>query len=392
MPAVDRIIPISRPWQIITTPDRFPLDTIKFSNELVKWFHKERAQIAVPGRGESDPYAIWVAEVMLQQTQVATVWPYYEKWLIHFPDIASLAQAENDKVLKLWEGLGYYSRARNLHKGASYIVQHFDGKLPIKVNDLLQVPGIGPYTAAAIASMAFNQKVPLIDGNVLRVMSRILRIRDDITKSSTKTRVNAHLEKLISSTEPGVFNQGLMDLGRVICTPKNPQCPDCPLGPVCKAFKYGDVHEFPVREMRKEIPHYDIVIGIIRRDDKVLIQKRPIEGMLGGLWEFPGGKIEPGETAEQALKREIAEETELKVRLSTKIGTIQHAYTHFKITMSAWWCEWREGVAQTHTSTENKWICMDEIPQYAFPKANLKILALVDNMDGSELQSTDQSP
>ncbi len=314
---------------------------------------------------------------MLQQTQVTTVWPYYEKWMLDYPSLSHLAAANQDQVLKSWEGLGYYSRARNLHAGAKYVLDVFDGKLPESVSELLKIPGVGPYTAAAIASLAFGIPEPLIDGNVLRVYSRLTRLTADIGQSKTKAAISNELSRLISPGQPADFNQGLMDLGRVICTPKNPDCESCPLEKICLSAGTEDVESFPVKEKRKPLPHYHIVIGLIQKGEHLLIQKRPANGLLGGLWEFPGGKIEVGESSEEALLREIKEETGLVVDLGEKIGTINHAYTHFKITMSAWFCTWIKGEAQMHTSSDNKWIPFAEIKKHAFPKANLKILELI---------------
>ena len=314
---------------------------------------------------------------MLQQTQVTTVWPYYEKWMLDYPTISHLAAAEQDQVLKNWEGLGYYSRARNLHHGAKFVMKTFDGSLPADVVELLKVPGVGPYTAAAIASLAFGIAVPLIDGNVLRVFSRLTRLQSNITMPKTRSNIHAELARLIPVKHPGAFNQGMMDLGRVICTPRNPDCAKCPLGQVCEARQAGDMEEYPVKPQQKRIPHYDIVVGLIRRDQQLLIQRRPESGLLGGLWEFPGGKIEAGESGENALLREIKEETGLDVSIGEEIGTIQHAYTHFKITLTAWFCDWTKGQAQTHAASENRWVMMDELKEFAFPKANLKILELL---------------
>jgi len=353
------------------------LDQQNFSEKLLKWYHNERSHIAVPGRGDDDPYAIWIAEIMLQQTQVSTVWPYYRRWMAQYPTIEKLAKADLDEVLKSWEGLGYYSRARNLHRAATTILKNFDGKLPDSVEKLTQIPGIGEYTAAAIASMAFNQVIPLVDGNVLRVMTRVWNINSDIARTATKKEIHSRLVQIIPIQEPGAFNQAIMDLGRVICTPRNPLCSECPINETCRAFKKGNVELLPVKTRSRQIPHYDIVIGLIRKNNRVLIQKRPAEGLLGGLWEFPGGKIEPGESAEAALLREIVEETGMIVTLNEKIGVVDHAYTHFKITLSAWWCDWKSGKAQHFAATENRWITMDTINSYALPKANLKILELL---------------
>ncbi len=314
---------------------------------------------------------------MLQQTQVTTVWPYYTRWMKSYPTIADLAQAELDHILKSWEGLGYYSRARNIHKAANFIVDTLDGQLPDSLESLLKIPGIGPYTAAAISSMAFGQVTPLIDGNVLRVMARVGRIDADIAKTKTRRRISDQLGQLILRENPGSFNQGLMDLGRVICTPKNPKCQDCPLCDECEGYQQGDMEAFPVKAKKSQLPHYNIVIGLIMRDNKVLIQKRPPTGLLGGLWEFPGGKIESGEGGEVALLREIKEETNLDVVITRNIGTIQHAYTHFKITLTAWFCEWTSGEALTLAATDTRWISMDQIDTYAFPRANLKVLELL---------------
>ncbi len=353
------------------------LDQQNFTKKLIKWFQTERAHLPIPGRGVTNPYAIWVAEVMLQQTQVTTVWPYYKNWMRDYPSISDLAAAKQDQVLKNWEGLGYYSRARNLHRGAQFVIDEFDGDLPRTIAELLQIPGIGPYTSAAIASLAFGEAVPVLDGNVLRVFSRLTRHKSDITLSKTKRDISDMLARLMTYENPGAFNQGLMDLGRSICTPRNPNCSNCPINEICDSRRVGDMEAYPVKPKSRPIPHYNIVIGLIRRGQKLLIQKRPESGLLGGLWEFPGGKIETGESREEAVLREIEEETGLVVDLGEEIGTINHAYTHFKITLTAWFCDWVDGEAQMHASSDSKWIHFSEINQHAFPKANLKILKLI---------------
>lgn len=311
---------------------------------------------------------------MLQQTQVATVWSYYKTWMQHFPDLPSLAGAELDTVLKTWEGLGYYSRARNLHRGARVVLNQWEGKLPETIQDLQKIPGIGPYTAAAICSLAFGQATPLIDGNVLRVISRLMRLAQDVSRPGTRQMIQERLLKMIPVQDPGAFNQALMDLGRVICTPGDPDCKVCPLAAQCLARAAGDMADFPVKSPKAPVPHYTIVIGLIRKDGQILIQKRPEQGLLGGLWEFPGGKVEAEESLEAALSREISEETGLTVVIGERIATIKHAYTHFKITMTAFFCDWQTGHPQTHAASENRWVDMPELKQFAFPRANLKIL------------------
>ena len=341
---------------------------------LITWFDKERAHLPVPGRNETDPYAIWIAEIMLQQTQVTTVWPYYNKWMDRFPTVQALAEANQDEVLKSWEGMGYYSRARNLHAAARRVVDEYAGVLPASSSELIKLPGIGPYTAASIASLAFDEVVSLVDGNVLRVYARLMCFDEDISRARSKTTIKTALQEHISKQRPGAFNQAIMDLGRAICTPRDPKCTDCPLQTMCCALEAGEVESYPVKPRSKGVPHYHIVIGLIEKDGQYLIQRRPEEGLLGGLWEFPGGKIRPGEQEIDALHREIQEETDLEVMVEEKIATIRHAYTHFKITMTAYQCKWVAGEAQMNAATENQWVTPEAFNRFAFPKANLKIL------------------
>jgi A/G-specific adenine glycosylase len=369
----------SKPWQTRAIPNTNPLlDQKTFSTKLIGWYSQERAHLPVPGRNSDDPYAIWVAEIMLQQTQIATVRPFYKRWMSRFPTIVSLSLASQDQVLKRWEGLGYYSRARNLHAAAKAVMKDYAGELPQSSSELMKLPGIGPYTAAAIASFAYGESIPLIDGNVIRVVSRLIRLSEDSTKISSKTRITELLQTLIPGDQAGSFNQAAMDLGRSICLPKNPGCHACPVSGQCAAYVVGDMDVYPVKPIKRKIPSYDIVIGLIRKGDRVLIQKRPAKGLLGGLWEFPGGKIEQGESDKDALLREIKEETALDVNMGEKIGTIKHAYTHFKINLAAYYCDWLDGDPQTLAATENTWAKPENFQDYAFPKANLKILNLID--------------
>jgi len=295
-----------------------------------------------------------------------------------FPSIETLADAHEDRVLKVWEGLGYYSRAKNLRKAARLIMEEYNGILPGTAKELQKLPGIGSYTAAAIASMAFHEAIPLLDGNVLRVMTRLEQIAGDIRRKQTRNRIRDKLRQMLPVNHPGGFKQSLMDLGRTICVPKNPLCSRCPVSDLCQSYAKGNPETYPEKTARNPLPHYNIVIGLIKKDDEFLIQKRPAQGLLGGLWEFPGGKIEKGENPEEALLREIREETDLTVTVTENIAMVKQTYSHFRITLSAYFCEWITGEAQTHAATENRWIRKDQLKQYAFPKANLKILDLLE--------------
>ncbi len=272
---------------------------------LLRWYSRRKRDL--PWRGERDPYAIWVSEVMLQQTTVAAVIPYYRRWLRLFPDIASLARAPESRVLKAWQGLGYYRRACNLRAAARIIVERHGGRLPEAPQDLRSLPGFGPYTAAAVASLAFRRRVPLIDAIVRRVLRRLAGGEGPADASADKSWL-ARLAPLVPARRPGDFNQAWMELGALVCRPAAPACQACPLRPDCRAYARGrqEVIPAPVRRSYRRIT---AVVGIIERDGRIFLQRRPPEGLLGGLWEFPGGKVRPGEALRAALAREIEEET-----------------------------------------------------------------------------------
>jgi A/G-specific adenine glycosylase len=345
-------------------------------DDLISWFKAHKADL--PWRRNKDPYAIWLSEIMLQQTQVNTVTPYYERFLTRFPTVFDLAAAPLDDVLKLWEGLGYYSRARNLHRAAQMVVNAYGGVFPQTVPELLKLPGIGRYTAGAIASLAFNTDAPILDGNVIRVFSRLFNIVDDVTLESTKAKLWELAEQQLPSSRAGAWNEGLMELGRRICTPKSPDCLNCPIAAHCEAFKLGIQEQRPVRAPRRKTPHYDVTAAVISRDDGyVLIAQRPAEGMLGGLWEFPGGKREPGETLPECLHREILEELALDIAVGQQIGVVEHAYSHFSITLYAFACRYQGGEPQAVQCSAWTWVTLDELDKYAFPVTDQKIIALL---------------
>lgn len=355
------------------------LQTIQ--DALIAWFEENKEDL--PWRRTADPYAIWLSEIMLQQTQVKTVIPYYDRFLERFPSVDLLASAPLDEVLKLWEGLGYYSRARNLHRTARLVVREFGGQFPSEVDDLLKLPGVGRYTAGAISSLAFGLDAPLLDGNVIRVLTRLFDIEDDISRPETKRALWQRAELLLPPGRAGAWNEGLMELGRRVCTPRNPGCAGCPLLDHCLAAQRGAQHERPVRPPRKRTPHYDVTAGVIWNDDgQVLIAQRREEDMLGGLWEFPGGKREPGETLPECLSREIREELGIGIAVGSQITTIQHAYTHFRITLYVFTCKHLEGEPQAIECAGFAWVTLDEFDRYAFPSTDQKIITALRNGGG----------
>jgi A/G-specific adenine glycosylase len=312
---------------------------------------------------------------MLQQTRVATVIGYYQRFLDRFPTVAALAAAELPAVLKAWEGLGYYSRARNLHAAARCVVADFAGRVPADPDQLRRLPGVGAYTAAAIASIAFGRDVPVLDGNVTRVLARVFRLRENPATAAAQRRLLGWARPLIPPGQAGTINQALMDLGATVCTPRSPRCPACPLAAHCQAFARGEQADLPRKAPRKPIPHYDVAAAVIWRGGRVLIDRRKPTGLLGGLWEFPGGKRRPGETLEAAAIREVREEVGLTVRPTAHLITVRHAYSHFRITLHVFQCRPQAGRARPIACDAVKWVRLADLDDYAFPKANHKIIA-----------------
>lgn len=349
-----------------------------FVRRLLAWYGQSAALL--PWRGTRDIYRVWLSEILLQQTQIETVIPYYERFLARYPDVFALASAPLDDILKLWEGLGYYSRARHLHKTAQRIVQQAGGNWPKTAAELQTLPGIGPYTAGAIASIVYQEPVPVVDGNVIRVLSRILDIEEDITRPDVKTRLWQIAADWVPSENPGDYNQALMELGQKICRPRSPHCEACPVASLCLARSRGTQSARPVKTKKAPSPHYDVAAGIIWRDDQLLIAQRPTEGLLGGLWEFPGGKREDGETLQMCLRRELREELAIEVEVGDLFIKVKHAFTHFKITLYAYECRYIGPIAP-YSEPQNvgvkgwAWARLTELDAYAFGKADRSVIA-----------------
>jgi len=346
---------------------------VTFVPALLDWYDHEK--IELPWRGAADPYKVWLSEIMLQQTQVAAVIPYFERFTARFPTVTALANAPLDDVLKLWEGLGYYSRARNLHRAAQTVRDQYAGKFPVKAAELLELPGIGRYTAGAIASIAGGERVAALDGNMIRVLARLYNIAEDVTDTATQKRLWELAESLVPADRPGDYNQAVMDLGRTVCKPKAPLCKACPVAVYCEAYKQGIQESRPVKPTKAATPHYDVAAGIIyNAHGEFLIAQRPNEGLLGGLWEFPGGKQETGETLEECLKRELREELAIEVSVGERLTTVRHAFTHFKITLAAFECQHQSGEPQTIGCQAWRWVTLAEVDQFAFGKADLEVI------------------
>lgn len=337
---------------------------------LASWF-KDVAR-DLPWRNTNDPYLIYLSEVILQQTRVDQGIPYFLRFSRAFPSVESLAAASRDDVLKQWEGLGYYSRARNLHRSAAIIVGSFGGRIPDDFEELKSLPGVGDYTAAAILSIAFRQPYAVLDSNVIRVLARLAAVDKEVSLSATRRQLQEMADGLLDRKRPGLHNEALMEVGALVCTSKNPNCKSCPLRRFCLAYAADSAALYPNKKSRPRIPHHDIAVGVIANQNReFLIQRRSENGMLGGLWEFPGGKRQSGETLTEACLRELKEELGIHVEVGEALSPVRHTYSHFKITLYAFHCEIIEGTPISEKGLPVQWVAREHMRQYAFPKANL---------------------
>ena len=358
------------PGRLIVTSDLHDL-----ALRLLNWM--EHARRDLPWRRNRTPYAVWISEVMLQQTQVATVVPYFERWLNRFPDVRALATAPLDDVLKLWEGLGYYARARNLQRAAQEMVERHGGRVPSERAALIALPGIGRYSAGAILSIAFDRPEPILDGNVRRVLCRLDDLAEDPREPEAEGRLwqlSGEMVRAATEGRAGEFNEALIELGALVCTPDRPDCPRCPVQPHCLAFHRGTTALRPARRKKPATPYYDVVAAVVADEHGgVLIVRRPAEGLLGGLWGFPGGMVGPDEDLADAVRRTVREQTGLTVAARASVRTVKHAYTHFRITWHAFTAEIEKGEAQALTCTEVRWVPVEELEAYAFPVTDRKV-------------------
>jgi len=353
----------------------------RLRQQLIKWYaaHKRR----LPWRETTDPYAIWVSEVMLQQTQVATVIPYYHRFMDRFPSARHLARADLQEVLKLWEGLGYYSRARHLHRAAGTVVSCHNGKIPKDTQTFRSLPGVGDYIAAAVLSIAFGQVIPVVDGNVKRVLSRLMEIDTPVNQNGSHKHFQAPAADLICPDHPADFNQAIMELGALICRPKNPDCTICPLADLCQANQHQTTAEFPKRITAKKIPHRHLVYGVILKNGKMLVTKRPENGFLGGLWEFPALPAIRRKMAYQEIEQGLAALTGLTVAADRHLTRIRHAYTHFTLSADVYLCRYVTGRVRSKATVDaHRWVTLRSLNRLPTHKAIHKFLVLLETVAG----------
>jgi len=345
-----------------------------FSTSLLRWYKINYRHL--PWRQTKNPYFIWISEIMLQQTTVQAVIPYFENWIKIFPDITSLSLAPLQNVLKAWQGLGYYQRARNLHAASKIIEKSHKGEIPKNYDVLRKLPGFGPYTTAAVLSLSFDLPYPVIDANVRRILMRLIGLAKE-ANARHDTKLLEFLSPLLPEKNMGIFNQAMMELGSLLCKPKNPECLLCPFPNACKAFLQGKQAVIP-HPKKKTCKKIEAVVGIIKKENAFLIRKRPPNGLLAGLWEFPGGKMESGETQKQALQREIREELHSEVQAANFLVTVRHAYTHFQVTLHAFECELEQNPRLD--KKVQRWVTLKSIHHYPFPSGSAKIIRYLEGL------------
>ncbi len=349
-----------------------------FRKKLIRWYKKHHRQL--PWRETHDPYKIWISEIMLQQTTVSAVISYYEKWCKIFPDVEALSKTPLQKVLKTWQGLGYYQRVQNLHKTSKIIVHEFGGQIPDDYDALRKLPGIGPYTASALLSFAFDVPYPVLDVNVRRVLMRLIGIRsttDNKNDSTFLKFLTPHLPRKNSNQ----FNQALIELGALVCRPKNPLCLLCPITEFCRAYKTGEQEIIPLPKKRN-FQKIETVIAIIKKEGKYLVQKRPSRGLLANFWEFPGGKRKSSESLIQALHREIREELGVEIEKEEYLTNVHHSYTQFQVTLYAYKCSLKNGPPLK--AKKIRWVSLRGLHRYPFPSGSVKIIRFLEERERAE--------
>ncbi|MBI4856995.1 MAG: A/G-specific adenine glycosylase [Acetobacterium woodii] len=354
--------------------------------DLTKWFIKSKRDL--PFRRTKDPYFIWISEIMAQQTQIDTLIPYYNRFIENFPNVFSLAAAPEDAVIKAWEGLGYYSRARNLHQAAKTIVSDYEGIIPHTFAELIKLPGIGPYTGGAIASIAFNERVSAVDGNVLRVISRYCNSFDDIGDAKTKKRMTQWIETILPAAS-GDFNEGLMELGAMICTPQGPQCLICPIRSGCQSYAAGTTEQIPVKKKKQKQLTKQMEVGIVKQNGELFFVRRPKSGLLSGMWSFPIAETAEGNGSD--IKKKLGE-TISELGEPVFIGTSRHVFSHiiwemsvYAFTLDGLVCETDANTylpdnnGQSTSANQTTFKALSQVDDLALPIAFSKLLSLIND-------------
>ncbi|WP_193556989.1 A/G-specific adenine glycosylase [Salicibibacter halophilus] len=345
--------------------ETFPIG--EFSGRILQWYEKNKRQL--PWRENKDPYRIWVSEIMLQQTKVDTVKPYFENFMNKFPCPEALAEAEEDDVMKAWEGLGYYSRARNLQSAVKEVVHHYDGEIPKSPENFASLKGVGPYTKGAVMSIAYDLEEPAVDGNVMRVLARVLLIGDDIGKQRTRKQVEQEVRELMAGNSPADFNQALMELGALVCTPKNPDCAACPVNNTCRAYQRGMVQQLPVKAKKKKQQRRTMAVAVLEnKEGEILVEQRPDKGLLAGMWQFPMIEATP-ELQHGAMSDYLKETHHVDVELGATEQRFDHVFSHL-----IWDIRVFRAKAEVRTpSPSGKWLTKKEARQLAFSVSHQKI-------------------
>lgn len=346
----------------------------RLSSRLLTWYRTHKRTLPWRDSLRRDAYAVWVSEIMLQQTRVETVIPYFEKWMRLFPSVEALANASERDVLNAWEGLGYYSRARNLHKAAKIVAEQYNGKVPRDLEQLRKLPGIGRYTLGAIASMAFGMDVAALDGNIKRVYARIFDVTEPVDSPAGEKILWQLADEHLPKGHAGDYNQALMDLGSLICVPKNPRCLICPVMELCRAREKGVQDQRPMKSPKKDVPHYVHAAGVIVERGRVLLAQRPSEGLLGGMWEFPNGRVDgdPARGAAKALKMGYSLRLRVKRDVSA-IGVVEHGYSHFSVTTHVFRCE----LLALPKESNLKWVSLKDLDAYPMGKIDRQIAKMI---------------
>ncbi|MCI4350342.1 MAG: A/G-specific adenine glycosylase [Thermoplasmata archaeon] len=356
---------------IRSVPRPRPIPPRRAAQRLLAWFDAHKRPL--PWRRDRDPYRIWVAEVLLQQTQVAQARPYFERFVGRFPDLRTLARADMQEVLKLWEGAGYYARAHRLHRAARDLVDHHQGRLPTTRAQWAELPGVGPYISAAVASLAFDEPVVALEANGLRVAARLRRDPGDLRSPVTRRRLERELARYLPPARAGAFNEAIMELGETVCLPRHPLCPLCPLRSNCRAFRtLEDPSAIPRPRRAVRRPRLVAAVVVVERRGRWLVRRRPVGGLLGGLWEFPGGKPHRGESLEAAARRELREETGLKAEKLAPAGVIRHSYSHFSVELYLFRGPARGRPAAERPDAPLRWVTPAEFRSLPRPGATIK--------------------